>query len=80
VFCLVPEPIGEENEKFFIQQSTKVFIQRGRGAGGWKDPAGLPVEIVPLAKPYDRWTGTCSRDRSSSTASRWPGARSRSST
>jgi cobalt/nickel transport protein len=57
VFCLVPEPYWEENEKFFIQQSTKVIINVGGEPGGWKDPAGLPVEIVPLAKPYDRWTG-----------------------
>jgi cobalt/nickel transport protein len=21
------------------------------------EPAGLPAEIVPLSKPYDRWTG-----------------------
>jgi cobalt/nickel transport protein len=57
IFCLMPEPYWEENEGFYIKQNTKVIINVGGEPGSWMEPVGLPTEIVPLNKPYDRWTG-----------------------
>jgi cobalt/nickel transport protein len=57
IFCLVPEPYWEEGDGFYIKQNTKVIVNVGGEPGAWMEPVGLPTEIVPLAKPYDRWTG-----------------------
>ncbi len=57
VFCLVPEPYYEEGEGAYIKQNTKVIVNVGGEPGAWMQPVGLPAEIVPLCKPYDRWTG-----------------------
>ncbi|MCD4718523.1 MAG: DUF4198 domain-containing protein [Desulfobacula sp.] len=57
IFCLVPDPYWEANESFYIKQNTKVIINVGGEPGAWMEPVGIPTEIVPLAKPYDRWTG-----------------------
>ena len=57
IICLIPDPYWEANESFYIKQNTKVIINVGGEPGAWMEPVGLPTEIVPLAKPYDRWTG-----------------------
>ncbi len=57
IFCLVPDPYFEAEEDSYIQQMTKMIINVGGIPGAWMEPAGLPAEIVPLSKPYDRWTG-----------------------
>jgi len=57
IFCLVPAPYFEAEEDFYIQQNTKVIINVGGEPGAWMEPVGLPTEIVPLCKPYDRWVG-----------------------
>lgn len=57
IFCLIPEPYWEEGDQFYIKQNTKVIINVGGEPGAWMEPVGLPTEIVPMAKPYDRWTG-----------------------
>ena len=57
IFCLVPQPYWEGGEGFYIKQNTKVIINVGGEPGAWMEPVGIPTEIVPLAKPYDRWTG-----------------------
>ncbi len=57
IFCLVPEPYFEAKEDSFIQQVTKVIVNVGGEPGAWNEPVGLDAEIVPFAKPYDRWTG-----------------------
>ncbi len=57
IFCLVPEPYYEGEEDAYIKQVTKVIVNVGGEPGAWMEPVGLPVEIVPMAKPYDRWTG-----------------------
>ena len=57
VFCLIPEPYWEAEEGFYIKQNTKVIVNVGGEPGAWMEPVGVPTEIVPLAKPYDRWTG-----------------------
>ncbi|SHI14816.1 DUF4198 domain-containing protein [Desulfofustis glycolicus] len=63
IFCLVPAPYFEAEEDSYIQQSTKVIVNVGGEPGAWSEPVGLPVEIVPLAKPYDRWTGNVFQGR-----------------
>ena len=57
IFCLIPEPYYEAEEDAYIKQLTKVIVNVGGEPGAWMEPVGLPAEIVPLCKPYDRWTG-----------------------
>ncbi len=57
MFCLVPEPYFEPEEEAYIKQNTKLIVNVGGEPGTWMEPVGLPAEIVPLSKPYDRWTG-----------------------
>ncbi|NLZ17158.1 MAG: DUF4198 domain-containing protein [Desulfobulbaceae bacterium] len=63
IFCLVPEPYYEAEEEAYIKQETKLIINGGGEPGAWMDPVGLAVEIVPLAKPYDRWVGNVFQGR-----------------
>lgn len=57
IFCLVPEPYWEKSDSFYIQQHTKMILNVGGEPGAWNKPVGVTAEIVPLAKPYDRWAG-----------------------
>ena len=56
-FVLKPAPYYEGNEDKYIQQITKTVINVGGLPGAWDEPLGLPVEIVPLDKPYANWVG-----------------------
>jgi cobalt/nickel transport protein len=56
-FVLKPAPYYEEQEDKYIQQITKTVINVGGLPGAWDAPLGLPVEIVPLDKPYANWVG-----------------------
>ena len=56
-FVLRPAPYYEEQEDKYIQQITKTVINIGGIPGDWDKPLGLPVEIVPLDKPYANWVG-----------------------
>ena len=56
-FVLHPSPYYEEAEDKYIQQITKTVINVGGIPGNWDKPLGLPVEIVPLDKPYANWVG-----------------------
>ena len=56
-FVLRPAPYYEAQEDKYIQQITKTVINVGGLPGGWDEPVGLPVEIVPLDKPYANWAG-----------------------
>jgi len=56
-FVLKPSPYYEEPEDKYIQQITKTVINIGGLPGAWDQPLGLPVEIVPLDKPYANWVG-----------------------
>lgn len=62
-FCLIPDPYWEEGDGFYIKQNTKVIINVGGEPGAWMEPVGIPTEIVPLCKPYDRWTGNVFQGR-----------------
>jgi cobalt/nickel transport protein len=61
VFILDPGPYYEASEEAYIQQFTKMIVNRGGAATDWHEPAGLPVEILPLDKPYALWTGNVFR-------------------
>ena len=56
-FVLEPAPFYEAQEDKYIQQITKTVINVGGVPGSWDEPVGLPVEIVPLDKPYANWVG-----------------------
>lgn len=56
-YVLRPAPYFEEPEDKYIQQITKTVINVGGLPGSWDEPLGLPVEIVPLDKPYANWVG-----------------------
>lgn len=61
IFYLDPGPYFEKSEDSYLQQITKVIVNRGGAPTIWHDPIGLPVEIVPLDKPYALWTGNVFR-------------------
>jgi cobalt/nickel transport protein len=56
VFVTVPAPYYEKSEDKYIQQYTKMIMNIGGLPGNWAEPVGLPVEIIPLDKPYANWT------------------------
>jgi cobalt/nickel transport protein len=56
-YVLKPAPYYEKNEDKYIQQITKTVVNIGGLPGAWDEPLGLPVEIVPLDKPYANWVG-----------------------
>jgi cobalt/nickel transport protein len=56
-YVLKPAPYYEGNEDKYIQQITKTMVNIGGLPGAWDEPLGLPVEIVPLDKPYANWVG-----------------------
>jgi cobalt/nickel transport protein len=56
-YVLKPAPYYEKNEDKYIQQLTKTVVNIGGLPGAWDEPLGLPVEIVPLDKPYANWVG-----------------------
>lgn len=58
VLVAVPQPYYEGSEDIYIQQITKVMINKGELDTDWANRAaeGYP-EIIPLVKPYDVWTG-----------------------
>lgn len=45
-------PYYEKDESQFIQQTAKMTMNLGNKEGDWHQPVGLPVEIVPLSRPY----------------------------
>ncbi len=61
IFYLDPGPYFEKSEDSYLQQITKIIVNRGGTPTIWHEPVGLPVEIVPLDKPYGLWTGNVFR-------------------
>lgn len=60
VFFLEPARYFEPAERKWLIHYTKVVVDFGAG-DGWDAPAGLPVEIEPLTRPYGLWTGSLFR-------------------
>lgn len=58
VLVTVPEPYYEESEDIYIQQITKALLNRNMLPTDWDQPVGLPVEILPLNKPYNILAGS----------------------
>jgi len=54
----VPSPYYEESEDIYIQQITKVVVNKGGVPTDWFEPLGLKTEIVPLSKPYGALVGS----------------------
>ncbi len=63
VFYFVPAPYYEGSENSYIQQCTKVIFNVAGAPTDWDIPVGdpLPVEIIPLDKPYALWVGNVFR-------------------
>lgn len=61
IFFLVPKPYWEPAEDKFIVHVTKVIVDALGAEEGWDKPiasvAGIPVEIVPLTRPYSLYAG-----------------------
>lgn len=57
VFSVSPRPYWEPAERKFIVHYTKVIVNALGLEEGWDAEAGLPVEIVPLTRPYGLWAG-----------------------
>ncbi|KLN62444.1 hypothetical protein WH96_02780 [Kiloniella spongiae] len=55
-FYLVPKPYWEPEEQAMIIHYTKVVVNAYGLENGWETPVGLPVEIIPLSRPYGLWT------------------------
>ena len=51
------KPYFEPTEGQFIQQIAKVYVSAFGWEEGWRKPIGLPVEIVPLTRPFGLWEG-----------------------
>ncbi len=61
IFYVYPKPYWEPAEEKFIVHVTKVIVDALGAQEGWDEPtgqiAGLPVEIVPLSRPYSLYSG-----------------------
>jgi len=55
IYYVKPVPYFEPSENKFIIHYTKTIISHG-GGDRWDDMVGLPVEILPLSRPYGLWT------------------------
>jgi cobalt/nickel transport protein len=61
IFFMIPKPYWEPAEDKYIVHCTKVIVDAFGAEEGWDKPigklAGLPVEIVPMARPYSLYAG-----------------------
>jgi cobalt/nickel transport protein len=57
IFYVEPAPYWEPAEESFIIHYTKVVVNAFGLEEGWDAEVGLPVEIIPLTRPYGLWAG-----------------------
>jgi cobalt/nickel transport protein len=57
MFWVEPEPYFEQAEGKFIVHYAKVVVGALGLEQGWQGPLGLPLEILPLSRPYGLWAG-----------------------
>ncbi|MBK1693917.1 ATP-dependent DNA ligase [Chromatium weissei] len=57
LFFVEPAPYWEPAEGLMIIHYTKVIVSAFGAETGWDTEIGLPVEIIPLTRPYGLWTG-----------------------
>ncbi|MEJ2463760.1 MAG: DUF4198 domain-containing protein [Candidatus Thiodiazotropha sp.] len=60
-FYVEPDPYWEPAEGVMIIHYAKVVVDAYGAETGWDRELGLPVEIVPLSRPYGLWTGNLFR-------------------
>lgn len=58
VIITEPKPYLEEAEDAYIQQFTKVILNRNTLPTDWDMDADLPAEILPLTRPYTLFAGS----------------------
>ncbi len=56
-FVMEPKPYWEPAEDLFIIHYTKLIVPAFGYDVGWDDPVGLPIEIVPLLRPFGNYAG-----------------------
>jgi cobalt/nickel transport protein len=61
IFFLEMNPYWEEAEEKFLVHCPKVIVQALGKEDGWEKEVGLPIEIVPLTRPYGLWVGNTFR-------------------
>jgi cobalt/nickel transport protein len=57
IFYMIPQPYWEPSEDCFIIHYTKTVVDALEAEEGWDQPVGLPMEIVPLSKPFGLYAG-----------------------
>ncbi|MFQ6370558.1 DUF4198 domain-containing protein [Shewanella sp. YIC-542] len=57
LFYLEPAPYWEPAEGKMIVHYTKVVVDAFGMEDNWDAPVGLPVEIIPLTRPFGLWSG-----------------------
>ncbi|NOY72725.1 MAG: DUF4198 domain-containing protein [Gammaproteobacteria bacterium] len=61
LFFVEPQPYWEAAEERFIIHYTKTVVNAFGMEEGWDHELGLPMEIIPLARPYGLWTNNLFR-------------------
>lgn len=61
IFYFDPAPYYEASEDIYIEHVTKMIVNVAGAPTDWDAEVGLPVEIIPLDKPYALWTGNVFR-------------------
>lgn len=61
LFFVEPQPYWEAAEERFIIHYTKTVVNAFGMEEGWDHELGLPVEIIPLTRPYGLWTNNLFR-------------------
>lgn len=56
-FVVVPQPYFEPAENCFIIHYAKTCVAAFGAEEGWSDPVDLPMEIVPLTRPFGNYAG-----------------------
>lgn len=56
-FALAPQPYYEEAEDSFIIHYTKTIVGAFGQEDGWNKACGLPLEIIPLTRPFGNYAG-----------------------
>lgn len=62
-FAMEPKPYFEPAEDCYIIHYTKTAVAAFGAEDGWEAPVGLPVEIVPLVRPFGNYAGNIVRGR-----------------
>lgn len=57
-FTMSPAPYFEPLEDTFIIHYAKVTVPAFGAEDGWNEPIGLPVEIIPLTRPFGIYSGS----------------------